>query len=470
MGPAPIHAFDDDLAALDAVATAAAVRRGDLSAVEAVEAAIRRAERVADRLGAVATPDHDRARHVAAAGPTGPLAGVPSYVKDNAAVAGIPLRNGSAALAGARPARRTSAIARQLAALGAVALGTSALPEFGLTATTEHCHDAPTRNPWDPGRTAGGSSGGSAALVAAGVVPIAHGNDGGGSIRIPAACCGLVGLKVSRGRLHDSPESRLAPVRLAVEGVLTRTVRDTARYLAAAELRRRGLPPVGHVTAPPTRSLRVGVVSEVPIDVEVDGPTRRVLDATVDLLADLGHDPVPVEAPLPPRFEEDFEHYWAMLAQLVIRSGRLLDPSFDPTRLTPFTTGLAERFGRRSGATPGAVRRLRSSAAFVERSLAALDVVLSPTLTSLPPRLGHLSPDGPFDEVLGRVRDWVAFTPLANATGLPAISLPLGFDAPSGLPVGMMFTGRYGQEALLLSLALQLEEARPWGRPGDPAP
>jgi len=469
------HACNDELSGLDATATAEAVQAGDLSPVEVLDAAVARVEAVEPQLGAVATADFERARARAVRLTSGalaelPFAGVPTIVKDNADVAGLPTRHGSEALAGARPALGTEKLILQLFAMGTVSLGKSTLPEFGFAPSREHADGRTTRNPWNLDHTAGGSSSGSAALVAAGALPMAHGADGGGSIRIPAACCGLVGLKPTRGRLVRSPDSEKMPVDIVSEGVLTRSVRDTVRYFREAELRYRNpaLPPVASVRGPVTRPLRIGVISESPTGGELDGPTRRQIDATLDLLERLGHRLVPVTLPPVEPFVEDFVHYWSLLVFSVVVGGkRLYDPSFDKTKLTPFTLGLARRFRRHVLQTPGNLVRMRRSDRTFGSTFALVDAVVSPSLSTIAPRLGHLDSDLPYDVLMPRLLEWMPFTPMANATGMPSISLPLGHDDADGLPVGVCFTAATGRDPLLLELALQLEEATPFRTLGD---
>lgn len=459
------HAYGDELAGFDGVATAQAVRSGALSASEVVRAAIARARAVEPAVHAMVVDDFDRAQAAGDAGRTGAFAGVPTVIKDMTDVAGLPTRNGSAAFSRAGPAEETGALAAQLFDMGMVGLGKSTMPEFGFIPCAEFPDLEATRNPWNLNRSTGGSSGGSAALVAAGVVPIAHGADGGGSIRIPAACCGLVGLKATRGRLAKPPESRLMPVDVEVEGVLSRTVRDTALFFAEAERRHRSrrLPPVGHVTRPLVRRLRVGTVLESPNGALVDAPTRAAFERAVTLLESLGHEVRPVDFPAGRQFADDFIQYWSTLAYAVsVQGHRLFDPTFDRSQLTQLTQGLAERCRRNLARTPGAVYRLRRSAADYAKAIAGVDVVLSPVVNTIAPEIGHLAMDLPFDEVFPRAEAWVGYTPLANATGAPAISLPLHHDEASGLPVGMMFSAAHGQDALLLGLALALEEAAPW--------
>lgn len=460
-----VHAFGGELSRLDAVATAALVRARRVSPEEVVAAAIERAELVDGQLHAIATPDFDRALDAARRASThGALAGVPTFIKDGTDVAGLPTRQGSASLRGASPAKATHPIAQQLLDMGTIALGKSTLPEFGFTPSTEFPDGSATANPWNTGRSAGGSSGGSAALVAAGVVPIAHGQDGGGSVRIPAACNGLVGLKPTRGRLLPAPEDRLLPVKIVADGVLTRTVRDTIAYYREAELRFRptGMAPIGDVT-PIDRPLRIGASLHTPIDTEIDEATREAFADAVTLLESLGHRVEELPLPIEQEFADDFVHYWAMLCYVVQHQGaKLYDPSFDRHALLPVTQGLAARFRRDWKRTPGAIRRLRRSNADFVAGMSGCDVVLTPTLAHLPPELGWLGVDLPYETLFPRVERWVTYSPLANATGAPAISLPLGHDPASNLPVGMMFSGRFGDDALLLRLALQLEAAEPF--------
>jgi amidase len=257
-----VHAFRDDvLADHDGVALAELIARGEISAAEVVEAAIARAERVAPPLNAIAAERFAQARSEAERLPGGRFAGVPTFIKDNTNFTGLTTNHGSAAVR-SQPAAKMGVYAEQYMAQGFICLGKSSLPEFGLSATTEFADGGATHNPWHTDYSCGASSGGSAAMVAAGVVPIAHANDGGGSIRIPAACCGLIGLKPSRGR-HVTPEAAQSlPINIISEGVVTRSVRDTATFHAEAEkyYRNPKLPPLGLVEGPGARRLRIGVV------------------------------------------------------------------------------------------------------------------------------------------------------------------------------------------------------------------
>jgi amidase len=460
-----VHAFGDDaLGSLDAVGLVQAVQDGEVSIPEVVDAAIARTEQVAGDLNAVAYRAFDRARVEAWDPRGGFFAGVPTFVKDNVDVAGMPTQQGCDAYV-ARPAPKDGDFARMYLATGLIPLGKTQLSEFGFSAVAEHPRLGPVRSPWDLDRTAGASSAGSAALVAAGAVPIAHANDGGGSIRIPASVNGLVGLKPTRDRLAQDALSRQMPVRIVADGVVTRSVRDTAAFLREAErvYRQLRLPPVGDVTRPGRTRLRIAVHtagigrSATP---EVVDLTRK----TARLLEELGHHVEEVPHPAPTTVPDDFLLYWSFLAMIAVRTGRRgFGPTWDRGRLDNLTLGLARHAGRRLHQVPGAIRRLRRLSQVSAQFHSRYDVALSPTLAHETPVVGHLDPTAPYDQVVERLLDWVAFAPWQNATGDPAISLPLATTA-SGLPQGMMFAAGAGREATLLELAHELEEAAPWAR------
>lgn len=464
-----IHAFRDDiLARHDAVAIADLIRRKEVTASEVVAAAIARCRAINPQLAAVAEEDFDRATNKASANgieASGAFYGVPTFFKDMFPIAGQTIRFGSRAFDGAKPAKKNAPLIQQMLDLGFISLGTSTMPEFGFTPSTEFPDAPPTCNPWNPERSAGGSSGGAAALVASGVVPMAHGADGGGSIRIPASCCGLVGLKSSRGRLVQEATAKIMPVNVVVEGVLTRSVRDTAVYYAEAEKRHqnKALAPVGLVDHPVDRPLRIGTLLESPAGAAVDSPTRETFNETLKLLTSLGHEVVPVQIPADEQLVKDFCHYWALLGFLVERAGRLLfDPSFNRDALTDLTRGLSREFRSNRWSTLGVIRRLRNSSIAYEQIFKNLDVFLSPVVAQLPPPLGHLGMDLPYDILFPRVVDWACYTGYCNVAGAPSVSLPLGHDEATNLPIGMLFSAAIGNERLLLELALQLEAAKPW--------
>ena len=458
-----VHAFGDDaLGDLDAVGLVTAIQEGEVSIPEVVEAAIERTERLQPELNAVAYVAYDRARAEARDPRGGFFAGVPTFVKDNVDVAQMPTQQGCDAFRGA-PLAVDGDFARMFLATGLVPLGKTQLSEFGFSPSAEHPRLGPVRSPWDTTRTAGASSAGSAALVAAGAVPIAHANDGGGSIRIPAAVNGLVGLKPTRDRIVQDKLSRQLPVRIIADGVVSRSVRDTAAFLREAECvyRELRLPPIGDVTRSGRKRLRVAVHTEG-LGRVCSPEVRELTLKTAHLLEELGHEVEDVPHPAPAYVPDDFLLYWAMLAMLIVRTGRrAAGPTWDRARLDNLTLGLDRHARRNVHRVPGAIRRLRRLQSVSADFHRTYDVALTPTLALETPRVGHLDPSASYDVVMGRILDWVTFTPWQNATGDPAVSLPLATTA-AGLPQGMMFSAGSGGEATLLELAYELEEASPW--------
>jgi amidase len=443
---------DDALGDHDAVSLIEALRTGAVSSAEVLTAATQRA-RVADaRLNAVAdwTP-------LPAPG-DGPFAGVPSFIKDNEDLAGLPSRQGSRAVPPA-PAQRSSAFVDQYQGLGFSLLGKSRMPEFGLTATTEPLLGGPTRNPWNPAHSSGGSSGGSAALVASGVTPIAHANDGGGSIRIPASCCGLVGLKPTRGRLVTRQGLERLPVAISTQGVLTRTVRDTALFYAEIEKVHRALPPIGHITGPSARRLRIALLLEGMPGLPVDRQVQDAVEAAARTCERMGHHVEPIRYPFDEQFGHDFLRYWAFLAFAIEHGGRTMyGPDFDPRLLEPLTLGLSRYFRSLAATLPATLLRLRRFEHTYAQFMARYDVLLSPVLSHPAPPIGYLAADLDFPTHLIRLVRYVPFTAIQNVSGAPAMSLPLGMSQ-DGLPIGVHAAAACGGEATLLALAYELEES-----------
>ena len=303
-------------------------------------------------------------------------------------------------------------------------------------------------------------------------MPIAHGNDGGGSIRIPAAICGLVGLKPTRGRLRAEKSNESMPVKVVADGVLARSVRDVARFFEAAELtyRNPALPAIGSVRDGPARRLRIGVTLDSPAAPRSDASTRAAVEQAARILRGLGHDVVDHDLGMPRTFRSDFEDYWSLLALGVVTSGRrLFGADFDTAALDPLTLGLARRARRRIARMPLAIARLAASGRAYERSFADVDLVLSPVLCHTTPRIGHLSADLEFPRHFDRLVAYAGFTPWHNAAGAPAISVPAGRTG-DGLPVGVMFAARKGDERRLLEIAYEMEAAAPFPRIQDLAP
>jgi amidase len=351
---------------------------------------------------------------------------------------------------------------RRLREAGFVVVGKTNTPEFGTTAFTESELNGATRNPWSLGRTPGGSSGGAAAALAAGLVPIAHGSDGGGSIRIPASCCGLVGLKPSRGRVSAAPFTSFEG--LSTPAPMARSVTDAAALLDVMAGYEPGdpwwAPPPGRpfleeVGTAPGR-LRIATTTEPPIDVPVDPECRAALDAAAALLADLGHDVVERTPPWSePWLADTFIAVWQV--------GPALHPVDDLSLLTTLNRELVELASTASAADFGrAAARLQLLARRVVSFWDDVDVVLTPTLARPPVPIGWQEEDvsGAVEQLL-RNTEFTPFTAIANVAGLPAVSLPLHWT-PDGLPVGVQAIGPPAGEALLLRLAAQLEDARPW--------
>ena len=463
----------NDLGRLDAVGQAELVRRGQLTAVELVDAAIARIEAVNPRLNAVVTPLYERAREEARRPlPASPLAGVPFLLKDlGAALAGTRQTRGSRAFRD-HVSDADTELARRHRRAGLIVLGKTNTPEFGNHSTTEPALFGPTRNPWDLERTAGGSSGGSAAAVASGMVPAAHGNDGAGSIRIPSSCCGLFGLKPTRGRNSWAPAGD-AMAGIAVEHALTRSVRDSAAILDATSGPVPGDP---YLAPPPSRPflaevgadpgrLRIAWSAKPPIDVPVHPDCVRAARETAELFASLGHD---VEEAAP-GFDgevllEPFVRIWAIANLSEYReASRALGRKPKRSDLEVTTWELVD-FARRFDAVDlldalaALAKATRAIAPFFERYAAWV----TPTLAQPPLPLGVLNVS------CGGAAEWWRFdcafnpwNPIANMTGQPAMSVPLTWTS-DGLPVGTLVFGRFGDEATLFRLAGQLEAARPW--------
>jgi amidase len=452
----------------DATETAARIRRGEITAVEVVETAIARCEAMQGTLNIIVNSDFDRALAKAKAGPpAGPFAGVPFLVKDLVNYKGLPTRAGSQSGRFTPPATRQKPNCDAFDRAGLVTLGKSATPEFGYLPTTEPIATGLTRNPWDLTRSSGGSSGGSSVAVASGVVPVAHATDGGGSIRIPAAHCGLFGLKPSRGRIVGT-EGEPTIEDFAVEHVVSRTVRDSAGVFALTESAapRAPFPPVGLVTGPAKRRLRVGVLLE---NSAGHSPTRDVVAATdhaTKLVAGLGHHIDYTHLPYDGgQFMQDFLLFWAAgAAQDAEGIAHILGREPDSRDLEGFSLALVEMARKAGPAAMGPViQRLTANALAYDTWFPAhqFDVVLSPVLSSGPPLLGEVGPLVPFDTLVARLIEYVGYTPIHNIAGAPAMSVPL-YWTEAGLPIGTMFAARAGNERMLFELAYELEAANPW--------
>lgn len=452
----------NDLAELDAVETAARIRSGEISAAEAVDAAIERAARIDKKINAIAFKTFDAAREQAGK-TSGPWAGVPTFIKDLDDVTGVPSGFGSRAFPGYKGTAQTPLIDRFFE-LGVVSLGKSTTPEFGLTATTEPLSTGISRNPWNLDHSTGGSSGGAAALVASGVVPVAHASDGGGSIRIPASCCGNVGLKVSRDRNVPARPETAGPFTISVQGVQSRTVRDTAAAIAALEAPTEvsGLPPIGLVTGKNERRLKIGMITTGPYDRPIDPAVVDATRSAAKTCEQLGHIVEETSFNVAPGIEQAFMLYWAKYAWLAIsRWEEVTHLKRNGLAFEAFTLGLVEHYEAHQSEFDAAVERLLAVKAEMNATIDNYDLILSPVVAAPPVEIGYLSPKLPYEEHLDRVLTYVQFTSPYNITGAPAISLPLSMSK-DGLPIGAMFGARLGDERTLLELAFELEEAAPW--------
>jgi amidase len=454
---------------------AALVRAGGLSARELVEESLRRIDELQPTINAFTHVAHESA--LAAAdelerGDARPFAGVPVAIKDNRSVKGMPLTMASDVF-GDFVSGNDSYLVRRLREAGFVIVGKTSMPEMGILPTTEPRRFGPTRNPWNTERTPGGSSGGAAAAVAAGMVPVAHGNDGGGSIRIPAACCGLVGLKPARGRVSVGPDGGHSF--LVCDGMLTRSVRDTAQLLDVVA----GPEPGDATWAPPPPAagytalaevdpgnLRIALILEPPLeDASVDPLHVQAARDAGTLLESLGHH---VEEITPPwsglNLLPDFTRAFGPLVSFTTwLGGRLNGRETTADDVEPLTWALYER--ARSQDTMKyliAQNRLESVARSIVQALSPYDAVLTPVLARRPVPIGEIDGLGPDPmEKFRKSGYFTPFTAIFNVTGQPAIALPL-YQGEDGLPTAVQLAGPPAREEVLLSLATQLEAAQPW--------
>ena len=447
------------LAFLSALEQARLVREGEVSSRELVQLYLDRIERLDAELNAYVTVVADQALAAAESPPPGPFSGVPLPIKDLVETAGIRTTFSCRAFADYVPTDDMELV-RRLRAAGFVVIGKTNTPEFGITAVTESELNGICRNPWDHERTPGGSSGGAAAAVAAGMAPLAQGSDGGGSIRIPASCCGIFGLKPTRGRV--SPAPRGDPYGLSVAGPLARTVADAAAFLDAIAGPVPGDP---YIAPPPERPfldevgadpgrLRIGLALEPPHPVPVD---ERCVGAATDaarLLEELGHEVEPASLPQNQEALRLFAVVWETIPALY--------PVADVSLLEPLNAAFVEQAQQISSADyVRAYAGLQLAGRALAAACAPYDVVLTPTLAQPPVPVGWVrEPEDPWEQY-GRAGTFTPFTPPVNVAGLPAASVPLSWTE-DGLPIGVHLIGRAAGEATLIRLSSQLEEARPW--------
>jgi amidase len=452
------------------------VRSGEVSSRELVESSLERIEELNPALNAFVEVDAEGALSAAdsvRAGDERPFAGVPVAIKNNRPVRGLRLTYGCT-LMHDFVSEYDHNVTRRLRDAGFVIVGTTTLPEYGILPTSEARVFGPTRNPWDLARTPGGSSGGAAAAVASGMVPVAHGNDGGGSVRIPAACCGLVGLKPARGRISPAPE--LGDSSLGIDGMLTRTVGDTAAILDVLA----GYEPGDATWAPAPQEpfaasaerepgrLRIAATVTPPIAAaEVDPVCAGAVEDAAGLLRSLGHD---VELVDPPWQEDGLSELFGVvfstqIALSIAYSGRLAGHEPTSEDMEPMSWAIYSMI-RGLGAVESlaATVQLQAFARRLVTYLAPFDVLLTPALAERPLPIGTLDTAAP-DPMATFTRSglFTPFTPVFNASGQPAVSVPL-YQGQDGLPLGVQLVGRPAGEGALLALASQLEAALPWAR------
>lgn len=466
----------EDILGLDATAQAELIRRKEIQPLELVEAAIERVEKVNPNLNLVITTLFDEARSAAAATiPGGPFAGVPFLMKDiGAFLAGAPMSMGTMLLKDFVPGH-DSELTRRLKKAGLIIIGKTNTPEFGLMPTTEPRLFGPSRNPWNMDKTTGGSSGGSAAAVAAGLVPMAHANDGGGSIRIPASCCGVFGLKPTRARNPLGPDFGDIISGLVCEHAVCRSVRDSATLLDATSGPDIGDPYWAPAPARPfieevgadPGNLKIAVSTQALTGGAVHEDCLAAVEEAAALCRDLGH--ALVEADLsgagePEAFMQAFNVLWysgcASTIDTIARMGGI-PPQAD--FFEPLTWAIYE-IGREFSASDylTALRTIQSASREVGKFFADYDVLLTPVLAEPPVNIGTFdAPESNPMQAWERIVEFAPFTATFNATGQPAMSVPLYWNRDN-LPVGTHFVGRFGDEATLFRLAAQLEEARPW--------
>ncbi|MFV0513656.1 MAG: amidase [Jhaorihella sp.] len=462
----------------DATGLAALITAGEITADEMLDAALARVEALNPALNAVVHLREDVARDAIRAGlPEGPFRGVPFLLKDLGAEAvDFPTSNGSRLTPDQRWSHDSEIFLRMRAA-GLVTFGRTTSPEFGIGGVTEaQVYDGPTRNPWNPGHTSGGSSGGAGAAVAAGIVPVAHGSDGGGSVRIPASCCGLVGFKPTRARLPEGPMAGEGWAGMSIDGFLSRSLRDSAAMLDATQGPDLGAP----YWPPPLRGTYLGAMQTPPGRLRIVYSTRTLGGAAIHpecvaavenaarLLADLGHE-VAEFSPPPGLDVEAMMHAWTRIVAcgtaLSVRD--ILDGAdLDPVLIEGVTRGAIAYAQTLSGADYlQAVGEIHAFGRRMAEVFLNCDVLLTPTLAELPAKVGRLKPDNEdfvaYRTGKGGMFEYSPFTAIFNASGQPAVTLPLHWSA-AGLPVGVHLAMAFGEDERLMSLAAQIERTAPW--------
>jgi amidase len=468
----------------DGLALSALLYGGQVSAKELMLCAVELAQQRAAPFNALCYERYEESIELAAGAKlTGTFGGIPFLLKDSSLAAKrFPYSIGSRLFADLRSAYDATLVSR-FSAAGFIPFARTTVPELCMAPTTEALRNrGPTSNPWDPTRSAGGSSGGAAVAVATGAVPIAHGSDGGGSIRIPAACCGLYGLKPSRGRLPQGPARGEGWGGLSVDGVLSRTVRDTAAVLDAtggyepgAPYAAPGAPPsfLRALYEPPECSLRIARWSSAWEGIAVASECLHATELAAQLLRTAGHEVIDVALPELDYWQFIEAHLEVLAASIVVavqavlkgRAAQPWEPLLEPAMLDGYRLGKAlsaEQYAR-------AISLFHSVGRALEQHMHGFDVVLTPTLTQLPSKLGELSMNDDFQPFRRKVARYTTYLAIINASGQPAASVPLHWT-DQGLPIGIQLIGHFGREDQILQLSAQLEAAAPWRARGFPRP
>lgn len=465
--PALAQTPTDSLLNYDAIGLAELVRTKQVTPKELVEATIRRIEALDGKINAVVTRTFEQALEAAEkVDLEAPLAGVPFLLKDNIDIAGVRTSNGSAFYKENIPTVSAPMVKAQEAA-GLIIIGKTNMPEVGLIPSTESTFLGACHNPWDLGFSVGGSSGGAAAAVAAGYLPVAHASDGGGSIRIPASCCGLFGLKPSRRRMLPGSSDQ---TEYMVDNCVSRSVRDSALLFSVTQDRSPDAPfkPVEFVTGPSKRRLKIGLCISDHFGKKPHQDVQKVIETTAKLCESLGHTAVKTEYPI-----DGVEFETSFLAIFSEKISKLVAAAKAKTGKPAAESGLLERFtidfeakGRSLGsdAIEKGHKYMDTAGMKVAHWMQSLDLILTPVLTTPPTELGYLfDPTRDYEVISRRVFDYLAHLPIENALGLPAMSVPLGMSS-NGLPIGSHFVAKAGDEKTLFELAYELEQAKPWAK------
>jgi len=449
----------------DGVSRGEALTKGEISSEQLVSDAISRAKRVNGSINAIVNDLYESSEAISKTTDGGGYSGQPSFIKDLEDWKGAPTYYGSRAFKGAENQESYGAFVRTWHDSGIIALGKTTTPEMGLISSTEPLVTGATRNPWNTDRIPGGSSGGSAALVAARVVPFAQASDGGGSIRIPAACCGIFGLKPSRGALVESDPGG-GGANISVNHAVTLTVRDSINLFSIAQSDRSLL--VSDAAKDPIdRRLKIAFAPDPLTSARLDAPTRAGIEGAAQLCRDLGHEVFDWSMPVDGNeFSDNFLLLWSGAAtQFLQRAAAFKGIIPTPTNMTeyiePWTMSLANNFLANRDKFPETLEYLNNFVSLYDSWFSEFDVILTPTVSTVAPEIGTQAPDGDYETIKKNVLDFACFTSPMNVSGAASMSVPL-YWSDDGMPVGAMFSARLGDDTLLFRLALELEKARPW--------